>query len=61
MPRNRRKKHIKKISDSTFKTIDNDIIFHTIVDELGKDLKGIYIIKDGNKKYIYDFGRVVYE
>lgn len=55
------KRHIKKISDNTFKTIDNDIVFHTIVDDLGKDLNGIYIIKDGNKKYIYDFGRVVYE
>ncbi len=55
------KRHIKRISDSTFKTIDNDIIFHTIVDDLNKDLNGIYIIKNGNKKYIYDFGRVVYE
>lgn len=53
--------NIKKISDNTFKVIDNDIIFHTIVDDLNKDLLGIYIINNGNKKYIYDFERVVYE
>lgn len=55
------KRHIRKINDSTFKTIDNDIIFHTVVDDLNKDLYGIYIVKNGNKKYVYDFGRGVYE
>ncbi len=54
-------KNVKKLSESTFKVIDNDIIFHTVVDDLDKDLFGIYIVNNGNKKYIYDFGRVVYE
>lgn len=54
-------KNVKKLSESTFKVIDNDIIFHTVVDDLDKDLFGIYIVNNGNKKYIYNFGRVVYE
>ena len=53
--------NIKRISDNTFKVIDNDIVFHTVVDDLNKDLMGIYIINNGNKKYIYNFERVVYE
>ena len=54
-------KKVKKLNNKTFQVIDNDIVFHTIVDELNKDLFGIYIIKNGSKKYIYDFRRVVYE
>lgn len=54
-------KKIKNINKKTHQEIDNDIIFHTIVDDLNKDLFGIYIIKDGNKKYIYDFRRIIYE
>lgn len=54
-------RNIKKISEKTFKVIDNDIIFHTIVDDLDKDLFGIYIVNNGNKKYVYDFGRILYE
>ena len=54
-------KKIKKLNNKTFQTIDNDIIFHTIVDDLDKDLLGIYIVKNGIKKYIYNFRRVVYE
>lgn len=56
-----KRKHVKKLSDTTFKVIDNDIIFHTIVDDLNKDDKGIYIIKNGNKKYVFQFGRNVCE
>ena len=54
-------KKVKKISEKTFQIIDNDIIFHTVVDDLDKDLLGIYIVKNGNKKYIYDFRRIIYE
>ena len=54
-------KKVKKISDKTFQIIDNDLIFHTIVDDLDKDLFGIYIVNNINKKYIYDFGRIVHE
>ena len=54
-------KKVKKISEKTFQIIDNDLIFHTIVDDLDKDLFGIYIVNNGNKKYIYDFGRIVHE
>lgn len=58
---NKEYKTVKKLSERTFKVIDNDIIFHTIVDDLDKDLFGIYIVNNGNKKYIYDFERIVYE
>lgn len=54
-------KKIRKMKEKTFQEIDNDIIMHTVVDDLNKDLFGIYIIKDGNKKYIYDFRRIIYE
>ena len=54
-------KKIKNIDKKTHQEIDNDIIFHTIVEELNKDLLGIYIVKDGIKKYIYDFRRIIYE
>lgn len=57
----RGKKNIKKLNENTFKIIDNDIIFHTLVDDLDKDFMGIYIVNNGEKKYIYDFGRIVYE
>lgn len=52
---------IKKLNKNTFKVIDNDIIFHTIVDDLDKDLFGIYIVNNGNKKYVYNFGRILHE
>lgn len=54
-------KKTKKISDTTFKVIDNDIIFHTIVDDVNKDEQGIYIIKNNIKTYIYDLRRNVCE
>lgn len=42
--------------------LENDIVFHTYVDELNKDKLGIYIILNGNKKYICNFERMfVYE
>ena len=46
---------VKCLNNETFKTIDNDIIFHTTVEDLDKDLDGIYIIKNGIKKYVYSF------
>ena len=53
---------IKDLNKNTFKILENDIIFHTYVEELNKDKLGIYIILNGNKKYIYNFERIgVYE
>ncbi|MBR1385422.1 MAG: hypothetical protein IJ568_01185 [Bacilli bacterium] len=53
--KNKSNKQIKSLNNETYKTIDNDIIFHTRVDDLDKDNNGIYIIKNGIKKYVYNF------
>ena len=53
---------IKDLNKETFKILENDIIFHTYVEDLNKDKFGIYIILNDNKKYIYNFERIgVYE
>lgn len=49
------------LNKNTFKVLENDMIFHTYVEDLNKDIKGIYIIINGIKKYIYDFKRSIYE
>ncbi len=53
--------NIKNLNKETFKILEDDIIFHTYVEELNKDSNGIYIIKNGKKKYIYDLRRSIYE
>ena len=52
---------IKKLNKNTHKILEDDLIFHTYVEDLNKDLDGIYIIINGRKKYIYDFKRSIYE
>ena len=48
-------------SDINKYILNNDIVFHTYVDDLDNDNRGIYIIFKGIKKYICDKEGIVYE
>ena len=48
-------------SDINTYILNNDIVFHTYVDDLDNDNRGIYIIFKGIKKYICDKEGIVYE
>lgn len=52
---------IRYLTLSSGNEIESDLIFHTYVEDLNKDNKGIYIILNGYKKYICDLKGIVYE